>query len=154
MPQNAEASMHRRVTQIRRIRDRHSGAAQVTHLRPAKSCVSPSRYASSRGDIFRGRRGGLPFCARRALPRKAEVLAEVACPRLTALRWHPRSTLGDTLCKYRLVVRLAEDSTFVDSGYGFGSDRGSPTHGSTVVSKRIVAEISSPARVRTKRPTP
>ena len=40
------------------------------------------------------------------------------------------------------------------SVYRLGSDRGSPNHGSTVFSKRVIAQISSPARVRTKSPTP
>jgi hypothetical protein len=35
-----------------------------------------------------------------------------------------------------------------------GSDRGSPNHGSTAFSKRVMAQIRSPVRVRTKRPTP
>ena len=30
-----------------------------------------------------------------------------------------------------------------------GSDRGSPNHGSTVLSKRVMARIRSPARLRT-----
>jgi hypothetical protein len=40
------------------------------------------------------------------------------------------------------------------STYRLGNDRGSPNHGRTVFSKRVIALISSPARVRTKRPTP
>jgi serine/threonine protein kinase len=35
-----------------------------------------------------------------------------------------------------------------------GSDRGSPNHGSTLLSKRVIAQIRSPVRVRTKRPVP
>ena len=35
-----------------------------------------------------------------------------------------------------------------------GSDRGSPNHGSTLVSKRVTEQIRSPERVRTKRPVP
>src|SRR4030095_12069536 len=35
-----------------------------------------------------------------------------------------------------------------------GSDRGSPNHGSTVFSKRVMAQIRSPVTVRTYRPTP
>ena len=38
--------------------------------------------------------------------------------------------------------------------YGLGSDRGSPNHGSTLFSKRVMAQIRSPASVRTMRPTP
>ena len=35
------------------------------------------------------------------------------------------------------------------SGYRLGSDRGSPNHGSTLASKRVMAQIWSPARVST-----
>ena len=49
-------------------------------------------------------------------------------------------TRGVILCRDRLVVWLAEDSRFVDSGYGFGSDRGGPNHGSSVFSKRVMAQ--------------
>jgi hypothetical protein len=35
-----------------------------------------------------------------------------------------------------------------------GSDRGSPNHGSTLLSKRVMAQIRSPVRVRTRRPVP
>jgi hypothetical protein len=41
-----------------------------------------------------------------------------------------------------------------ETGYRVGSDRGSPNHGSTVFSKRVMAQIWSPVRVRTYRPTP
>ena len=34
-------------------------------------------------------------------------------------------------------------------GYRLGSDRGSPNHGSTLFSKRVMAQIRSPVRVRT-----
>lgn len=40
------------------------------------------------------------------------------------------------------------------AGYRLGSDRGSPNHGSTLVSKRVTEQILSPARVRTRRPVP
>jgi hypothetical protein len=36
-----------------------------------------------------------------------------------------------------------------EAGYRLGSDRGSPNHGSTLLSKRVMAEIRSPVRVRT-----
>ena len=44
--------------------------------------------------------------------------------------------------------------TAVGSCYGLGSDRGSPNHGSTLLSKRVMAQIRSPARVRTYSPVP
>ena len=36
-----------------------------------------------------------------------------------------------------------------EAGYRLGSDRGSPNHGSTLFSKRVMAQIRSPVRVRT-----
>jgi hypothetical protein len=41
-----------------------------------------------------------------------------------------------------------------EAGYRLGSDRGSPNHGSTLLSKRVMAQIRSLVRVRTKRPIP
>ena len=38
------------------------------------------------------------------------------------------------------------------AGYRLGSDGGSPNRGSTLVSKRVIALIRSPARVMTNRP--
>ena len=35
------------------------------------------------------------------------------------------------------------------AGYRLGSDRGSPNHGSTLASKRVMAQIWPPARVST-----
>jgi hypothetical protein len=35
------------------------------------------------------------------------------------------------------------------AGYRLGSDRGSPNHGSTLASKRVMAQIWLPARVST-----
>jgi hypothetical protein len=36
-----------------------------------------------------------------------------------------------------------------EAGYRLGSDRGSPNHGSTLASKRVMAQIRPPARVST-----
>jgi hypothetical protein len=44
--------------------------------------------------------------------------------------------------------------TPVFDAYRLGSDRGSPNHGSTLLSKRVNAQIRSPVRVRTNRPVP
>ena len=41
-----------------------------------------------------------------------------------------------------------------EAGYRLGSDRGSPNHRSTPLSKRVMAQIRSPVRVRTMRPIP
>jgi hypothetical protein len=40
-------------------------------------------------------------------------------------------------------------SPWPGAGYRLGSDRGSPNHGSTLLSKRVMAQIRSPARVST-----
>jgi hypothetical protein len=45
---------------------------------------------------------------------------------------------------YRLRAKAAREA-----GYRLGSDRGSPNHGSTLASKRVMAHIRPPARVRT-----
>jgi hypothetical protein len=45
---------------------------------------------------------------------------------------------------YRLRARAAREG-----GYRLGSDRGSPNHGSTLASKRVMAQIWPPARVST-----
>jgi hypothetical protein len=41
-----------------------------------------------------------------------------------------------------------------EAGYRLGSDRGSPNDGSTLFSKRVMAQIRSLERVRTNRPVP
>ena len=38
------------------------------------------------------------------------------------------------------------------AGYRLGSERGSPNHGSTLASKRVMPQIRSPARVSTQKP--
>jgi hypothetical protein len=42
----------------------------------------------------------------------------------------------------------------LEAGYRRGSDRGSPNQGSALLSKRVRAQMRSPVRVRTYRPTP
>ena len=60
--------------------------------------------------------------------------------------------------KFRGVIRTAIQATWrgahMGAGYRAGRDRGSPNHGSTLVSKRVSAQIRSPARVRTNSPVP
>ena len=41
-----------------------------------------------------------------------------------------------------------------ETAYRLGSDRGSPNHGSTLLSNRVTEQIRSPVRVRTSRPVP
>jgi hypothetical protein len=48
---------------------------------------------------------------------------------------------------YRLRAKAAREA-----GYRLGSDRGSPNQGRTLASKRVMARIWPPARVRTQKP--
>ena len=47
------------------------------------------------------------------------------------------------------LVRRAQPPHRPSAGYRLGSDRGSPSHGSTLLSKRVMPQIRSPARVST-----
>jgi hypothetical protein len=47
------------------------------------------------------------------------------------------------------IVGYPVDAVRGAAGYRLGSDRGSPNHGSTLASKRVMAQIWSPARVST-----
>jgi hypothetical protein len=49
----------------------------------------------------------------------------------------------------RTHVRGCRSRWRLAAGYRLGSDRGSPNHGSTLLSKRVMAQIRSPVRVRT-----
>ena len=49
----------------------------------------------------------------------------------------------------RTLARGLTAQSPLGSGYRLGSDRGSPNHGSTLFSKRVIAQIRSPVRVRT-----
>jgi membrane-associated phospholipid phosphatase len=53
-----------------------------------------------------------------------------------------------------ILDRLGPSRQWLEAGYRLGSDRGSPNHGSTLLSKRVMAQIRSPVRVRTNRPVP
>ena len=53
-----------------------------------------------------------------------------------------------------LRVRITDVEHARRTDYQPGSDRGRPNHGSTLFSKRIMAQIRSPVRVRTRRPAP
>ena len=62
----------------------------------------------------------------------------------------------DVIADPERVGRVAA-SVLVDGalgGYRLGSDLGSPNQGSTLFSKRVMAQMRSPVRARTKRPTP
>src|SRR5262249_59367584 len=63
------------------------------------------------------------------------------------LPWRPRSPSS------RNSIDLARRQT-ADGNPHSGSDRGSPNHGSTLLSNRVMARIRLPASVRTNRPVP
>jgi len=68
------------------------------------------------------------------------------------------NTLGPS-CGWSARVPLDGDgSAFARcdtaGGYRFGSDRGRPNKGSTLLSNRVIAQIRSPLTVRTYRPVP
>jgi hypothetical protein len=52
-------------------------------------------------------------------------------------------------CGQLLILCYPVDAVPSAAGYRLGSDRGSPNHGSTLASKRVMAQIRSPARVST-----
>ena len=54
-------------------------------------------------------------------------------------QWHIRHGVFSRLLTF----------TAREAGYRLGSDRGSPNHGSTLASKRVMAQIWPPARVST-----
>jgi transposase len=65
----------------------------------------------------------------------------------------PERSLGHPGC---VVCRVhsGDAERTLEAAYRLGSDRGSPNHGSTLLSKRVKAQIRSPVRVRTNRPVP
>jgi adenosine deaminase len=64
-----------------------------------------------------------------------------------------RDGIGLTVCPVsnRWITNglKADELHRSEAGYRLGSDRGSPNHGSTLLSKRVMTQIRSPVRVRT-----
>jgi catechol 2,3-dioxygenase-like lactoylglutathione lyase family enzyme len=58
-----------------------------------------------------------------------------------------RSRWGHSAAAIGHIVKLFMPANL--AGYRLGRDRGSPNDGSTVFSKRVMAQIRSPVRVRT-----
>jgi hypothetical protein len=54
----------------------------------------------------------------------------------------------------RIWASAARRLAVASPSYRLGSERGSPNHGNTLFSKRVMAQIRSPVRVRTNRPVP
>jgi hypothetical protein len=96
-------------------------------------------------------------------PLSSELLTPISgsggrrrCPRRR--RHTPGRGHLDRLLQARIPsrsLRMRKDSlgacslSAAGAGYRLGSDRGSPNHGSTMLSKRVMAQIRSPARVST-----
>src|SRR5580700_8121054 len=59
---------------------------------------------------------------------------------------------GTGYCTISRAVSIRHSGAW--AGYRLGSDRGSPNHGSTLLSKRVIAQIRSPESVSTKKPVP
>ena len=57
--------------------------------------------------------------------------------------------VGPFLADKPRILGYPVDAVPGAAGYRLGSDRGSPNHGSTLASKRVMAQIWSPARVST-----
>ena len=57
--------------------------------------------------------------------------------------------VGPFLADKPRIVGYPVDAVPGAAGYRLGSDRGSPNHGSTLASKRVMAQIWWPVRVRT-----
>ena len=88
--------------------------------------------------------------------------------RLTPPSLAPRSAAGGSPIaartrsdpkRVRRACEKGSNASTVDGSeegafYRLGSERGSPNHGSTLVSKRVTERIRSPVRVRTRRPVP
>src|SRR4029077_21052873 len=60
--------------------------------------------------------------------------------------------VGPFLADKTRILGYPVDAVPGAAGYRLGSDRGSPNHGSTLASKRVMAQIRSPARVSTQKP--
>src|SRR5262249_39400656 len=63
-------------------------------------------------------------------------------------------TYFDLTQERRVDGRPQQNIRSASSNHQSGSDCGSPNQGSTLLSKRVMAPIRSPVRVRTKRPVP
>ena len=80
----------------------------------------------------------------------AEGLPEIRadpCPVAALTRLPTNSSNGCGAQRCAVICALV-------SCYRGGRDRGSPNHGSTLLSKWVIAEMRSPVRVRTMRPVP
>src|SRR5215472_2601320 len=132
-------------------------AALDGHLSHEEADALPliSRVMTEAGvaSIFRafGKLGGLKRGAT-LLPWALSGAGPTSGPRCcAACRPQPGCSTGPSGC---LATAAPPRRCDHRSGYRLGSDRGSPNHGSTLLSKRVMAQIRSPVRVRTYRPVP
>jgi hypothetical protein len=88
---------------------------------------------------------------------RAGELWKVASASRGRSRWSsPRSSdqAGHTEVRTRHSLTHTKDASIARCGYRLGSECGSPNHGKTLFSKRLMAQIRSPVRVRTNKPVP
>jgi hypothetical protein len=69
--------------------------------------------------------------------------------RLGVAMWPSRYTTPARPGRFRTCTRRPNTASGQGNRHRLGSDRGSPNHGSTLLSKRVMAQIRSPARVST-----
>jgi pimeloyl-ACP methyl ester carboxylesterase len=88
-------------------------------------------------------------CPRRASPRSARRPGLACSKRSTGSRAPSASLLLQYSSDLARTPPMWPGQLVLDAGYGLGSDRGSPNDGRTLFSKRVIAQIRSPVRVRT-----
>ena len=89
-----------------------------------------------------------PFCSPVGWPARSVAPRQIGmfCPR--AVLGEIRAA-GPFLADKPRILGYPADAVPGAAGYQLGSDRGSPNHGSTLASKRVMAQIWPPARVST-----
>ena len=148
---------HQRAT--RKRRNRHSYKSAIT-------AISSPYVTSSELQLARTitERIGVPLDARTCEARQGQI-CQLCAGRAVFVRSRQASQdrrrqglshRSQARTKTRPASRspTGQGAVPAEAGYRLGSDRGNPNHGSTLVSKRVIAQIRSPVRVSTYRPTP
>src|SRR5882672_4950799 len=126
---------------------------------PTRLCATPSRRALSIAACLlalaacnaRGE-GSAPVAAAKAPAPAVSTSIEGADASERPAARDAAPTTAETLVVVGPGGAVARGA--LGSSYRLGSDRGRPNHGSTLFSKRVMAQIRSPVRVRTNRPVP
>jgi len=117
----------------------HEGSGRRASARVGAACRGLERAASARRTPARGH---VPWSAIISPPHPCQ---QARCGS-GAIRAHLVTTFQ--------VIRGFGALKSVEIRYWPGSDSGSPNRGSTLLSKRVIAQTRSPARAMTMRPTP